>query len=172
MEDPVDDVQQQLALLAQGYVARLPESVGALRAAWDAATAGAVSDVGEDSRGGDALAQMRHRAHKLSGSGATFGLPQVSGAARDLEVYLDDVIDSGGGLGLEQRERIGQLLGALENAAQSAQGDTPKATPEAKDPAAGEVAYLDARPMKEAERKERPVVFLVDDDLDVSQDLA
>jgi chemotaxis protein histidine kinase CheA len=70
---PGPDVEQQLAALRQGYAERLPEraarleaDVAALVERWDDAAAG----------------ELRRALHNLAGSGATYGFPEVSRAAR------------------------------------------------------------------------------------------
>lgn len=68
--------------LKRNYARDLPGSIAGLRDAWPGAGTGQP----------DALATMRRIAHRMVGSGGTFGFPAVSEAAAPLEILLDGLI--------------------------------------------------------------------------------
>jgi len=68
---------EQMAILRNGYLERLPEELDALNA-----LAGAIQANKHDR---DSLDDLYHRLHKLAGSGGTFGLAELSSRARSLE---------------------------------------------------------------------------------------
>lgn len=73
MAEGKPDIQAQLNALKEAYVLGLDTQFAALEAAW--------SDGPEEGR----LKAVQSAAHKLAGSGGTFGLPLMSQAARALE---------------------------------------------------------------------------------------
>ena len=70
-------VAEQMAILRNGYLARLPAELSAL-----SELAASIHDSNIDR---DRLNEMHHRLHKLAGSGGTFGLASLSSHARSLE---------------------------------------------------------------------------------------
>lgn len=78
--------QQQLALLRQKFSADLPGRVSVLEDDWLALRRGMDPE---------RLARLHRGVHSLAGSGATFGLPEVSRAARALEAPLKDLVQGG-----------------------------------------------------------------------------
>ena len=79
------DISAQLAALNRDYAARLPERVAALRA----------SATALNMRWDDAAAlELRRLLHNLAGSGASYGLPAVSGHARSAEHALVALIEA------------------------------------------------------------------------------
>jgi len=70
-------VAAQLAELRQAYLARLPAELAALQSL--------AADLGGGEADRARLDELRHRLHKLAGSGGTFGLAALSAAARTLE---------------------------------------------------------------------------------------
>jgi len=63
------------------------------------------------------LADLVRMAHSISGSGATFGLPGASQAARELESHLDQISAVGCPPGAAEQEAVSALLAALRQAA-------------------------------------------------------
>lgn len=100
---------EQMAGLRRDYLARLPDEFAALR--------GLASSLGGGERDRARLDEMHHRLHKLAGSGGTFGLGELSGAARVLEQRVKAWL--AGPLQAVDREALGTLereIGSLADA--------------------------------------------------------
>jgi len=97
------------------FAARLPVRLGEIEAAWR-------ETVRQDWSGVDAEALRRfHRlVHSLAGSGATFGYPEVSRAARELERFVEPVSGRGEAPGDPAGfvERVEALLAGLREASE------------------------------------------------------
>lgn len=78
----MDPIQQQFAAMASMFAAQLPERLEAMNLALSDALADAVS---EADKVRDGLDTLQKEAHKIVGSGATFGFPDLSDSARLLE---------------------------------------------------------------------------------------
>ncbi|MFP4638631.1 MAG: diguanylate cyclase [Spirochaetaceae bacterium] len=104
-------VRERLEALGSRFACALPERVGELRMS--------VSQALADPEDADAIGKARNTAHKLAGSGSTFGFRDVSTAARDIENRLGD---------LERGEdkptstELEGLLGKLDEAADKTRG--------------------------------------------------
>lgn len=81
-----DSVQDKLAALQKRYAASLPDKCAEFDQAW------ALFD---QDQAEDALAQLRHLAHKLAGSGASYGFDALSRDARALEHRVIDQQEQG-----------------------------------------------------------------------------
>jgi HPt (histidine-containing phosphotransfer) domain-containing protein len=67
---------------------------------------------------GQPLRTFHRLAHSLAGSGTTFGFPEVSETARNLERLLEGIMESGASPGeIEMREIEGFLAGLRRSAA-------------------------------------------------------
>src|ERR1700722_10304594 len=77
------DAQDRLAALRQGYAEGLPAKVKQVENAWAALRANWTPH---------SLDSLYRQAHAMSGSGATFGFPELSHAAHDLEVFLQSLL--------------------------------------------------------------------------------
>jgi diguanylate cyclase (GGDEF)-like protein len=75
MTDPVDDVFLELQ---REYIAELPARLEELRADTQAFEAGDP----------DAAASLRTRFHRLAGSGGSYGFPEISAVAREMELWI------------------------------------------------------------------------------------
>ena len=107
MADPAD-FQAKLRVLSDAYVAQLPERLMQIEQAW-----GQLPRNEWDEAGFETLHRM---VHSLTGSGKTFGLGSLSDVARNLEEYLDALAKVRSIPGEEQRNRVQQLLGDLQQA--------------------------------------------------------
>ena len=116
MSDSEDSIQEQLAALRQTFIDQLPQRINCL---YDAHIAW--------SQGGDGLREYHRLAHSLTGAGATFGCGQVSQAARQLEHFLKEAMESGQ-FSVQLIEGAATLLGVLrqEVAAESSSGSAPE----------------------------------------------
>lgn len=107
MANSSSPIQDQIQALRNKYVAQMPEKIIAIEAAWGA--------LQENHWNGEDLTTLLRLVHTLVGSGATFGLPDVSHAAREMETALKS-------LGVfeptaELSARIRPLLDTLKRAA-------------------------------------------------------
>lgn len=106
MVDPYQQLQAELDKLNQAYRERLPEKIATLAAAW----AKVVESPGQPAN----LEDFHLKVHSLAGSGATYGLPVLSIAARRLEKTLKDLIQSGPAGFDQQKAEIQALFEALQ----------------------------------------------------------
>lgn len=83
--DQSDKLRDKLAALAASYVAQVPATMDTLD--------GYITAVAEGA-GSEAVLALRSGAHKLAGSSGTFGLLQVSRAAKVLEAECDRLVDA------------------------------------------------------------------------------
>src|SRR4051812_30021090 len=86
MVDPLQQLHIELEKLNQAYRERLPEKISALEEEW----AKVLQSAGQN----EPLKDFHLKVHSLSGSGATYGLPVLSTAARKLELALKDLIQN------------------------------------------------------------------------------
>ena len=104
-----DDLAQTLAKLRADYAAHLPQAVAQMEDLWRSLVAAALPS--------SRLAELTRMAHSITGSGTTFGLPDASRAARELELYLEAFAESGRLPGPAEQETVSALLAALRQAA-------------------------------------------------------
>jgi chemotaxis protein histidine kinase CheA len=91
------------------FARRLPARLGEMAEAWDAVRAAAWS--------ADSLRLLHRLAHSLAGTGSTFGFPDVSTTARDLEHLLETALAGAAPPDDAMARRVEQLLGDLDSAA-------------------------------------------------------
>lgn len=153
MASSPDTVQAQLNALRQGYAQQLPEKVGEIAVAWKSLL--------EQEWNHDALKTLHRLFHSLNGSSATFGFTAVSSVASTLETLLKSISESGVQLTDEQLVQINASLDALKQAAiefkQSAQS--------------GKLIESPIFKYSSLEAKDNKLVFLVEDDRMLAQDL-
>lgn len=104
-----DELKRTLAKLRADYVAQLPATVAQMEALWRRLVAAEIAPV--------RLADLTRMAHSIGGSGTTFGVPNASRAARDLELFLDPFAQSGRLPGAAEQMTVAALLAALRQAA-------------------------------------------------------
>src|SRR5689334_17029905 len=80
MTEKLDTVRAQFETLHQAYIAELPYKIQRAREIWEL-----LPDEGWD---GDAWSQLHRLIHSLAGSGAIYGFPMLSAAARALDAQL------------------------------------------------------------------------------------
>ncbi len=142
-------VLDKLNGLRESYIAGLPAKLSSIDAAWDAF---------EGSEGEPGTFQDLHRlVHSIAGSGATFGFPTLSWAARNLEVLIKTLIEGGHSLSQEHHRQIDSLLTGLRNAA--TESEELYCTPSLSLP-------------RLAQNQSSIVVFVVEDDHHLAQELA
>jgi len=145
-------VQEQLNVLRQGYAQQLPEKVREIEVVWKLLL---------EQWNQDALKTLHRLTHNLNGTSATFGFAAVRNLASTLETLLKSITESGIQLTTEQRVQIDASLDALKQAAiasyQSAQSGKLVEFPTNK---------------SSLQAKDNKLVFLVEDDTMLAQDLA
>ena len=97
-------LKEGLAKLKAGFAAALPARLAEIAAA-QAALAGS-----DGSGQVAALKALVGHAHKLAGSAATFGFPEVGNASRALDVYGAGLLKSGAPLDSGALHRLGELV--------------------------------------------------------------
>lgn len=108
-------MEQKLALLRAGYADKLDARVDEL-----AAHLKDMSKAGDDDDARvAALDLVRQKAHKLAGSGATFGFPLITDIAREMEQACKAVLDGTSGYGPGFADGQYELCGRLREAAQA-----------------------------------------------------
>ena len=103
-------MEQRLAQLRQGYAENLSERIAEIDAAVTA-YAGAANGKDATSKLGDVQAFT----HKIAGSGATFGFPEITDVSRSMEVACKAVLDGADDTGLALR--LGEGCALLREAA-------------------------------------------------------
>jgi len=146
-------VQEQLNVLRQGYAQQLPEKVREIEVVWKFLL---------QEWNQDALKTLHRLTHNLNGTSATFGFAAVRNLASTLETLLKSIAESGIQLTTEQRVQIDASLDALKQAAiasyQSAQS--------------GKLLEFPNHKSSSLQEKDNKLVFLVEDDTMLAQDLA
>ena len=104
-----DELGRTIAKLRAEYAGQLPGTVAQMEELWRRL----VAAEGPKSQ----LAQLARMAHSITGAGTTFGLPGASQAARDLELLLDRLGESGRAPGPAEQDTVSALLAALRQAA-------------------------------------------------------
>lgn len=104
-----DELKDALAKLRADYAEQLPGTVAQMEGLWQGMVAAEVPI--------SKLADLARMVHSVTGSGATFGLPAASRAARELELFLDKIVASGRLPGPAEQASVSALLAALRQAA-------------------------------------------------------
>lgn len=107
----MDSILRQIHELTDKYLAGLPKRLNDIDSAWQQ-----LQHVNWDAK---VLARMSENVHKLTGSGAMYGFGQISSKARQLELFLQAMLDKG--LSSEvQRNQVTKALSDLAKALQDA----------------------------------------------------
>jgi hypothetical protein len=104
-----DELAHTIATLRADYAKQLPATVTQMEDLWRRI----VSGESPLSR----LAELARMAHSITGAGATFGLPGASSAARELELFLEQIGDSGQLPGAAEQARVAAQFAELRLAA-------------------------------------------------------
>ncbi len=95
------NIQKKLEELKEQYAQELPQRAVTIKTLWRELRAGTLSS----------LNPLVHEAHRLAGSGESFGFPNISRLARKLELQLERYpVNSGGSPSAELNEAIEALL--------------------------------------------------------------
>jgi diguanylate cyclase (GGDEF)-like protein len=109
--------EEQLKDLRQAYMSGLPEKIVEIESAWQSA---------RENWSKERLRSLYRLLHSLSGSGATFGLPSVSIAARETELFLQGLLESNSE---PSRDQIAQVDTLLLEVKRTARGHAEPAVP-------------------------------------------
>jgi serine phosphatase RsbU (regulator of sigma subunit) len=113
MSDQHDAFRVQFETLHQGYIAELPNKILRARELWD--------QLPEDHWDATGWHDFHRLIHSLAGSGAIYGFPMISAAARALDVQLKAVIQVALAPDPPQRKQLAALLDLVGLAAREAQ---------------------------------------------------
>ncbi len=101
-KEGVDIIGSQMKEIQQDYAVQLPDKIEEMEKLWTI-----IQKSKDNSR---RLAQFCNLAHKLTGSGTTFGFEEISKAAKQLELFLDMIIMEGEETMEKRKEDIENLL--------------------------------------------------------------
>jgi HPt (histidine-containing phosphotransfer) domain-containing protein len=113
MSETHDAIRDQFETLHESYLAELPRRILRAREIWDR-----MSDDGWDSV---AWHDLHRLIHGLAGSGAIYGFPMISAAARALDVQLRAIVQDTRAPGKSQKQELAALLDLIALAAHVAQ---------------------------------------------------
>jgi DNA-binding response OmpR family regulator len=149
MADAQEKILAQLKALRERYAAELPEKLAQLRSS---------AEILNQQWDEELLHTLHRETHSLTGSGATFGYAQISHVARELELVLKNIIESGEGKQHRAFTQIEALLRKLEQAS-----TTPVSG------AAAEPSVLQSRAYNKSNEDKR-LIFVVDDDTSLAHE--
>lgn len=153
MDSMVDQtaIQAKLKILSDAYAAQLPEKLNQLMLAWSA-----LSHKAWDAEG---IKMLHHMAHRLAGSGKTFGFSALSDASRQLEQLLQEIEETRQVMSPVQRQQVEVLLLELNRSA--SRRDTEKA----------ELSPLYAVVYANTVTSGSRQIFIVEDDKELAADM-
>lgn len=102
-------LEHMIAKLRADYAEQLPGTVVQMEDLWRRLVAAEIPSA--------KLTELARMAHSIAGSGATFGLPNVSRTARELEMFLDPFAGGEQLPASAAQATVTQLLAALRHAA-------------------------------------------------------
>lgn len=173
MLDAVQDTQEQLNALRRAYTLQLPQRSAEIEATWEQ-----FLQTQGDSK---SLEYLHNLTHRLAGSSATFGFLWLGEIAQTLELFFKAILDSKNNPTAEQQAQIRVLLTALKQACAAPtfitytpEVDANPPLEEASKAAQAQVNYPDISPNPplQASESNNRLIFLVEDDLYLSRDLA
>ena len=146
------NIEDKLAALREDYTQKLPGKISNIDELWNKLRYFNWND--------EAFHILHNFVHALSGSGKTFGFSSLSDRAHDLEIYLQDILNSKQAPDEKQQEKITQLINALHVAAKNSDTD------------ASAIAEIQlSKDDKNIDRSEH-VIYLVDDDVHTAEYLS
>lgn len=108
MANPATDLQEKMRVLRATYLAQLPEKLRQIDEVWNKL---------QTEWNSESLHTLHRMVHSLTGSGATFGMPEVSEAARPLEQALKQLVNSNAPINAEAHEDVNDKIDQLRRAA-------------------------------------------------------
>ncbi len=104
----------KLAALRENFVNQLPERLQTLEKTW--------LDFQQQDQNPEALKEIRTMAHRLAGSGGTFGFPALSDRSRELEQFIQGFLLNETVPSVEETEEIEARVSALRRVSEEAMG--------------------------------------------------
>ncbi|MCP5104081.1 MAG: response regulator, partial [bacterium] len=104
-KDNTDAMKLQLKALQQDYADKLPEKIEEMETLW--------SLIQKNTDNQERLTEFRRLAHKLIGSGTTFGFDEITKNAQQLELLLDMIVMEGKDTLERKKEKIDGFLDNL-----------------------------------------------------------
>jgi diguanylate cyclase (GGDEF)-like protein len=108
MANPGADLEEKLRALRATYLTQLPEKLRQIDEVWDKLQADWNSE---------SLHTLHRMVHSLTGSGTTFGMPEISEAARPLEQTLKQLVNSNATMNAETHEDVSDKIDQLRRVA-------------------------------------------------------
>lgn len=99
------EMEKQLAVLKEKYIASLPEKIGKIREFWES------QRNGQDT---SKLDEFHRMVHSLTGSSATLGVMKISEESKILENCISQNLTGGDFFSPSSLAEIERLLGSLE----------------------------------------------------------
>jgi diguanylate cyclase (GGDEF)-like protein len=117
MNNSSDNIQDKLAQLKQSYRNQLPDKMEEIKSASIPPAKGNLADIRRY------LETLEGLSHKLAGSGATFGFPEISVSARSLENACENFLNQDGLSKLDADKEISPFIDSLQMAVLEAVGE-------------------------------------------------
>lgn len=105
MENDPNALTSKLAQLQAKYIAQFQRRFGDVEAALSCLTPQKFSPEKDE-----ALKKLEHLTHKLAGSGATYGFPKISEAAKEIERLCIQIRTTDQGVTTQHIEHLGKLV--------------------------------------------------------------
>ncbi len=156
--DPDNNLKKKLQALSLKFAATAGDRVAEIETA-----ARRIIEAQEDGEISKALDETAFLAHRLAGSAASFGLPSLGGTAAALEKLLNSIKSSAVAISNEQSRLIKTIIGDLGK-------NLNKEKPPP--PASATSTAATAKAETEAETEKQRLVFIIEDDKDLTGDLA
>ncbi|MBW4649107.1 MAG: diguanylate cyclase [Kastovskya adunca ATA6-11-RM4] len=166
MAETLKDVQEQLDNLRQRYTQHLPERVEQVAATWNQWLQGQQTASEEEAI--SYVSTLHHLTHRLAGSSATFGCNQVYDAARTMEMFCKSILEGSKVLTTQQQVEMGSLLATLRSAAIAQLASVDKVDFPELPLTQPEYPQI----IESVSESHDRLIFLVEDDLELAQDLA
>lgn len=99
------DISKQLQALQQSYASELPGKIDEIERHWQSLLSTGWNE--------DTVAEIHRKSHSLAGSGTSFGFPDVSHSARQLEIELKKILEFGALPDDDQQKIIEQRIAQL-----------------------------------------------------------
>ena len=153
-------LRKKFADLKLEYIEHLRLAIETMESIW--------ATVLEDPDDASSLQRLQRAAHKLVGSGATFGFGEVSEAAQSLELVLQELEESGSEATFHQLKKVNALLKQLKSA--SSDGESPTAFTcnvsncATENDRVSESAFSNTENSKPAGEDHTPKILIADDD--------
>ncbi|MEP7187828.1 MAG: response regulator, partial [Roseiflexaceae bacterium] len=112
-----DTIRVQFETLHQSYVAELPSKIARAREIW--------AQLADDGWDDDAWQALHRLIHGLAGSGAIYGFPMISAAARVLDIQLKVIVKDARAPSQRQKDELAALLDLVALAAHAAKNGCP-----------------------------------------------